>query len=878
MDDRQSCCRGSDGRRFLRSGNAPQYETSRRARVEAVSNAVRLVARRSYEKAPKNFSCPAAINPLFFHVILHPRAGSHSQLPSTDMRQQPRSRAHLQPSAEVSSQGGTFLAIRALRALRTNEPAVAPSRLAEQAEDLTALIVDARSYVASDDDGLVNKPDEVHQAADPMCLGTIGSGGSPLSCVTRQPSQNSSDCPTPFAETMRAVLARCGRQSVVFGDVGAAAAGFAIADAATGGQSGEGSSRAAGPRRRTRTLSERWPTVEEACAAAAAEVQAAAGRVEADGAGEGSAAAEGGIGVDSVATRKPTRKRKAEWRPQFSQELLGRLKEGRLAVEAPQAADVQAAEVQAAEVQVEEGAELEEGELEEGEILEETDRAVEAGRAEVQSEPDAEVQTQAAEKTRLTPEVKVKANREIEARQARMEYLQLMAEASRHIAEEDSRADKVLRKAIALEPSEPGAYDLLGTVLRSTGRYAEAVQSFLKAAARHPDGSRRWAWSRVQSSECTTAYSRLHLSQGLPLQPAPVLVAAHQAVQSAAQPAAVPIGIAWLAADPLRGALRRAAHKNVACEGWRARAASCGAVVPGTILGGHVGVASSSAPPLTSTSSPYAATTPDASAVVKSLPKGYVCRLCGVAGHWFFACPQVKVASADAAAHRPALGRAAPDEEMLHAVEVPMAAPAVNKQCSGCRKYLPRGDASSSREGNTACFSSTQWKKSIAKGGNNRRCKDCTGYDPDIVCSTFAFAAGTRELANLELQLSREQARCELRLQSMAATGEGGTADTGTTAAAAVVAVAAAAGAAAAATVAATGAGQGGDARGAVAAAGAAGVAAGATSAATSCNAQGSAVEAMREAAWRTQGNTAPRPRMPLPPPRPPRPPQGARA
>ena len=443
------------------------------------------------------------------------------------MRQHPRSRAHVQPSTEVSRQGGAFLAIRALRALRTNEPAVAPSRIAEQAEDLTALLVDARSYVAGDD-GLVSEPDEMHQAADPMWLVTIGSGGSPLSSVTRQPSENSSDCPTPFAETMRAVLARCGRQSVVFGDVGAAAAGFAIADAATGGQSGEGSSRAAGPRRRTRTLSERWPTVEEACAAAAAEVQAAAGRVKADGAGEGSAAAEGGIGVDSVATRKPTRKRKAEWRPQFSQELLGRLKEGRLAVEAPQAADVQAAEVQAAEVQVEEGAELEEGELEEGEILEETDRAVEAGRAEVQSEPDAEVQTQAAEKTRLTPEVKVKANREIEARQARMEYLQLMAEASRHIAEEDSRADKVLRKAIALEPSEPGAYDLLGTVLRSTGRYAEAVQSFLKAAARHPDGSRRWAWSRVQSSECTTAYSRLHLSQGLPLQPAPVLVAAQR--------------------------------------------------------------------------------------------------------------------------------------------------------------------------------------------------------------------------------------------------------------------------------------------------------------------------------------------------------------
>jgi hypothetical protein len=54
-----------------------------------------------------------------------------------------------------------------------------------------------------------------------------------------------------------------------------------------------------------------------------------------------------------------------------------------------------------------------------------------------------------------------------------------------------------------------------------------------------------------------------------------------------------------------------------------------------------------------------------------------------------------------------------------------------------------------------------------------------------------------------------------------------------------------------------------------VAAAGAAG-AAGAASAATACNAQGSTIEAMREAAWRTQGATAPRLRMPLPPPRPP--------
>lgn len=54
------------------------------------------------------------------------------------------------------------------------------------------------------------------------------------------------------------------------------------------------------------------------------------------------------------------------------------------------------------------------------------------------------------------------------------------------------------------------------------------------------------------------------------------------------------------------------------------------------------------------------------------------------------------------------------------------------------------------------------------------------------------------------------------------------------------------------------------DARGAVVAAGAAGAASAAPAS------QGSAIEAMQEAAWRTQGATAPRPRMPLPPPRPP--------
>jgi len=67
--------------------------------------------------------------------------------------------------------------------------------------------------------------------------------------------------------------------------------------------------------------------------------------------------------------------------------------------------------------------------------------------------------------------------------------------------------------------------------------------------------------------------------------------------------------------------------------------------------------------------------------------------------------------------------------------------------------------------------------------------------------------------------------------------------------------------AAAAAAASAASAAQRGDARSAAAV--------GSASAATAGRCQGSAIEAMREAAWRTQGGTSSRPRMPLPPPRP---------
>ena len=51
------------------------------------------------------------------------------------------------------------------------------------------------------------------------------------------------------------------------------------------------------------------------------------------------------------------------------------------------------------------------------------------------------------------------------------------------------RADMLLCKAVALKPDRPEAYDILGAVFQATGQYAEAVQSFHQAAARHPQGS-----------------------------------------------------------------------------------------------------------------------------------------------------------------------------------------------------------------------------------------------------------------------------------------------------------------------------------------------------------------------------------------------------
>merc|ERR1740139_1291862 len=92
------------------------------------------------------------------------------------------------------------------------------------------------------------------------------------------------------------------------------------------------------------------------------------------------------------------------------------------------------------------------------------------------------------------------AQREAAEQQAReaestgSEYDRLVAEGARHLADENfHKADKTLRKAIALEPGQPVAYFNLGAVLSNSGRHAEAAPLYLQAAARYPEGSEDWA-------------------------------------------------------------------------------------------------------------------------------------------------------------------------------------------------------------------------------------------------------------------------------------------------------------------------------------------------------------------------------------------------
>jgi len=72
-------------------------------------------------------------------------------------------------------------------------------------------------------------------------------------------------------------------------------------------------------------------------------------------------------------------------------------------------------------------------------------------------------------------------------------YIGLVAEGGRYTSKDDERrAAKAYREAIALMPDEPTAYFGLGTALSNSAHYVEAAQRFLEAKERYPVGSEMW--------------------------------------------------------------------------------------------------------------------------------------------------------------------------------------------------------------------------------------------------------------------------------------------------------------------------------------------------------------------------------------------------
>ena len=89
------------------------------------------------------------------------------------------------------------------------------------------------------------------------------------------------------------------------------------------------------------------------------------------------------------------------------------------------------------------------------------------------------------------------------------EYMRLMADASRHLADQNyHKADGLFRNAIALEPGQPEAYYNLGVALGNAGRHTEAAPHLLQAAALFPEGSEDWidsiaaAFDKLRLPEC----------------------------------------------------------------------------------------------------------------------------------------------------------------------------------------------------------------------------------------------------------------------------------------------------------------------------------------------------------------------------------------
>ena len=93
-------------------------------------------------------------------------------------------------------------------------------------------------------------------------------------------------------------------------------------------------------------------------------------------------------------------------------------------------------------------------------------------------------------------------NRKVAEHQARnaersgSEYMRLLADATRHVAEANfGPAEVAFRKAIALDSGPPSAYHNLGCICSNEGRSAEAAHNFLQAATRFSEESWEWAES-----------------------------------------------------------------------------------------------------------------------------------------------------------------------------------------------------------------------------------------------------------------------------------------------------------------------------------------------------------------------------------------------
>ena len=60
-------------------------------------------------------------------------------------------------------------------------------------------------------------------------------------------------------------------------------------------------------------------------------------------------------------------------------------------------------------------------------------------------------------------------------------------------ADDERRAARAFREAIAMRPDDPAAYLGLGSALSNSGHVVEAAQRFLEAKERFPVGSEEWA-------------------------------------------------------------------------------------------------------------------------------------------------------------------------------------------------------------------------------------------------------------------------------------------------------------------------------------------------------------------------------------------------